>query len=350
MSHDSRPDKPLGVGIVGLGFMGPQHLRAYEAASVAGSPCRVVAVCDRNEDRLSGLAGGAGNLGAATSGERLFDPARVAVCRDINELLGDDRVELVSICTYTDSHVELAMRALRAGRHVLVEKPVAIASDDIRALALIAGDSGRLCMPAMCMRFWPAWRWLREAIKDGRFGPVRSASFQRLGAMPDWARGFYDDPARSGGALIDLHIHDADFIRWVFGPPTSVLTDGSLTHATTRYAYPQGPASVTAEFAWDRDPDAGFVMRFVVEFEQVSADFELGRSPELVLTRDGSSEAVELEAISGYDGQVRHLVGVIASGRRALDATLDEAAAVADLLDAERQSLVSGSPVVLADA
>lgn len=348
MSGHTRDTGPIGVGIVGLGFMGPQHLRAYRAAADAGLPCRVAAVCDRNPDRLTGRATGGGNLDGPDRGERLFDPARVAVYREIDELLGDDRVELVSICTHTDSHVALAERALQAGRHVLVEKPVAIASSDIRGLARIAGDSRRLCMPAMCMRFWPAWRWLRDAIVGGRLGAVRSASFHRLGAMPDWARGFYDDPARSGGALIDLHIHDADFVRWVFGPPTRVTTLGTPMHATTRYEFAAGPGRVDAEFAWDRD--AGFVMRYRVECERGAVDFELGRSPELIVTGDGTSQPVPLEAISGYDGQVRHLVGVIAAGGRTLDATLDEAAGVADLLAAERQSLASGSSVELAEA
>jgi predicted dehydrogenase len=119
----------------------------------------------------------------------------------------------VSICTPTDSHIELAMTALAAGRHVLVEKPVALRSAEVARLAQAAAPAGRVCMPAMCMRFWPGWEWLKERIEAGEFGRVRSATFQRVGAPPDWSA-FYGDYARSGGPLHDLHIHDADFIRF----------------------------------------------------------------------------------------------------------------------------------------
>jgi predicted dehydrogenase len=228
-----------------------------------------------------------------------------------------------------------------------VEKPVALASRDVRTLADAARRSGRLCMPAMCMRFWPGWAWLKERIAAGDLGPVRSATFQRLGSPPDWATGFYADVARSGGALVDLHIHDADFVRWCFGPPSEVVSAGGPAHVTTIYRYPGGPGHVVAEGGQDAAPGFGFRMRYVVAFERATADFDLSRAPPLLLHRGGRSEAVPLPAQSGYEAQVRHLLEAVRAGRTddALAATIDEAVKVAELLEAERESAVTGRPI-----
>ncbi len=340
----------IGVGVIGLGTMGRTHLGAYYAAEADGLPCHVVAVADASADRLAGRAPSSGrgdNVVTASSDQSLlFDPARVRAYADPAALLADPGVRLVSICTPTDSHVDLALAALKAGKHVLVEKPVALRSADVRRLADAARASGLLGMPGMCMRFWPGWTWLRERIRDGTLGPVLSASFQRLGTPPDWSS-FYADVARSGGPLVDLHIHDADFIRWCFGEPTEVVSTGSVQHLTTLYRFPNGPKHVIAEGGQDLTPGFGFVMRYIVAFEHATADFDLTRSPTVRLARAGKSEAVEVPVMAAYDAQIRHLVGAITSGSNpdSLRATLGDAARTAALLEAERESLESGRPV-----
>ncbi|MCZ6597462.1 MAG: Gfo/Idh/MocA family oxidoreductase [Planctomycetota bacterium] len=338
---------PVGVGVIGLGFMGRTHLAAYRAADEAGHPNRLVAVCDQDPDRLSGDSGRSpagnfdpGNIGA----ERLFDPASVAGYERPEELLSDASVELVSICTHTDTHVELALAALEAGKHVLVEKPVATALSDVERLAEVARASDRLCMPAMCIRFWPAWSWARERVVDGSLGAVKSATFRRLGTRPGWS-GFYADQERTGGALVDLHVHDTDFVRWCFGDPESVVSTGTLDHLTTLYRYPEGPPHVTAEGGWDHGDGFDFRMRYTVVFERATADYDMAREPQLVLARDGGVEPVELESINGYDGEVRHLLDAIAAGGGALRATIDDAVGHTRLLAAERTSLATGEPV-----
>ena len=102
------------------------------------------------------------------------------------DLIAAADVHLISICTPTDSHVRLATSALAAGKHVLVEKPVSLDAAEVRALARLADSVGRHCMPAMCMRFWPGWDFLHEAVRNTTFGKVQSATFQRLGTAPGW--------------------------------------------------------------------------------------------------------------------------------------------------------------------
>ena len=329
----------VGVAVLGLGFMGRTHLGAYHAANAAGHANELVAVCDSDRDRRRGLPGGQGNLEDGAELELMFDPTTVLAYADPSELFADDGVHLVSICTHTDSHVDLAIQALEAGKHVLVEKPVALHSADVERLADAAESASTLCMPAHCMRFWPAWRWLRDVVANGEYGAVRSASFRRLSAPPSWSADFYADAERTGGALVDLHIHDADFIRWCFGPPSSVTSAGSVNHLTTLYRYDDGPKHVTAEGGWDHTPGFDFQMRYVVVFERATAEFSLSHDPQLTLSRDGETHPVEVAAHDGYQGEVSHLLDCIRSGRRDLDVTLREAVELARMLEAERERL-----------
>jgi len=355
----------VGVGVIGLGFIGRIHLAAYQAARRDGYPCRVVAVCDHRPEQLradpeTARAAGfsprgaaipeVGNLPVAGATEALdaFSASEVRTYTDPRALLADDRVQLVSICTYTDTHADLAIAALEAGKHVLVEKPVALTSAEVERVAAVARRSGRVCMPAMCMRFWPGWSWLKEQIEPRTFGPVHSATFQRLGSRPGWGTQFYADAPRSGAALFDLHIHDADFIRWCFGPPAAVVSTGDLYHVTTAYRYDSGPPHVTAEAGWDHAPGFAFRMRYVVNFAEATADFDLLRDPPLLLTRGGRSEPVPLPPLTGYDNEVRHLLEVLTGRRPDLIARMQEAVAVARLLDAERRSLETDQIVRLA--
>ena len=340
---------PIGVGVIGLGFMGRTHLTAYQAAALAGWPCQVRAVCDGNPSRFEVSSSVAGNVGH-TSFSLGIDPSDVQAYQDVEAFLSDPRVQLVSICTYTDTHVELALRALEAGKHVLVEKPVALRSNDVKRLRDAAAKIDRRCMPAMCMRFWPGWEWLHDRVTDGSLGRVRSAVFTRLGSGPGWAADFYRDVSRSGGALFDLHIHDADFIHWCFGRPAMVFATGSVDHLTTIYQGLDGMPHVTAEGGWSLAPSEAFRMRFDVEFEHATADFDLMRNPPLLVHHPNRIENVQLSQGTGYDGEVRHLLDCVLDPTRELRATLDDALEVTRMLEAEQASLEQRQPITIRSA
>lgn len=324
----------IGVGVIGMGFMGWRHAEAYANAAAGGMPCEVVAVCDRDAARCVTPAR-IGNI--AGSGERPRPVWRS--CASVDALLDDERVALVSVCTPTDSHVELAIRALEAGKHVLVEKPVALSAERIKPLLEAARVSPGMCMPAHCIRFWPGWDWLRDRIDSGELGRIRSATFLRAGGVPGWAS-FYADTARSGGVLRDFHIHDADFVRWVFGKPEAVCAVGDERHVSVLYRFgDDGPAHVAAEAGWTRAPTSGFRMRYTVSFERATAEFDMGRNPTLMLSDEAGSRAVELPSGTGYDHEVAHLVRAIAENRRDLRVTMDGALATAELLDATALSM-----------
>jgi predicted dehydrogenase len=274
------------------------------------------------------------------------------VYREAADLFADTEVGAVSVCTYTDTHAPLAEAALRAGKHVLVEKPVALTSGAVRRLDQVARDAGRVCMPAMCMRFWPGWDWLRDRIVGGELGAVRSVVLQRLGAGPGWATEFYRDESRSGGCLFDLHVHDVDFLYWCFGRPRAVSCAGGGDHFTTSFQFEHVPHA-TAEAAWDLAPSAGFRMRYTATFERATVEWDLTRVPPLLVHHfpgrwrpAPETEAVPLPAGTGYEPEVAHFVNAVTDGGE-LRATLADAAVVTEILEAIAASRASGRPVAV---
>ena len=339
--------KETGVGLIGLGFMGRTHLGAYRAAALAGHANRIVAVCDARIERYLEGDYERGNLESDDAAAPLLDPKETRTTTDPSELLADPEVELVSICTPTDTHVALARQALEAGKHVLLEKPVALSSADASRIADAARAAERICMPAMCMRFWPGWEDLREIITSERYGRVSSAVFRRLGSTPGWSPEFYRNAERSGGALFDLHVHDADLVCWLFGRPTHVSTHGSLDHVTTAYGFADGPRHVVAEGGWNHAPAFPFFMGYTVAFERATLDFALGRTPLMRSAHEDEVREVELAPGDGYEGEIRHALA-LASGRETKPrATMDEAVELLRMLEAERSSLERGAPVAL---
>ncbi|QDU67859.1 Gfo/Idh/MocA family protein [Engelhardtia mirabilis] len=327
--------RPIRTGVIGLGFMGRTHLAAYASAHGAGHPNELVAVADRNADRRAGKLSGGGNI---DTGAADFDPALVRAYELPGSLLDDESVELVSICTPTETHVDLAIAALAAGKHVLVEKPLALASSEVERLVAAAREAATLCMPAMCIRFWPGWSWLTERVRDGRYGALLGLDIQRLGSRPSWSPGFYSDPARSGGALFDLHVHDVDFVVQLLGRPVGVAASGGYDHVSALYRFAPGadgrPAPrVAIGGGWDQPPGFPFEMSFRAVFEGATAEYSLREAAPLRVFIEDRAEPIELAPHTGYELQVRALLDAIAGGAERPPVQVAEALEVARVLE-----------------
>ena len=331
---------PIKVGIIGFGFMGRAHAKAYQDAQADGYPVSLAAIADRGI-HTKVLSPHAGNIEA---NQEDIDTAGIELLEDAKAVIEHPDLDLVSICTHTDSHVDLAIAALQAGKHVLVEKPIALRPDDVQRLADAASQTDRLCIPAMCMRHWPAWAKIHEMIKSNTHGPVRSAVFHRLGSRPVWGGKFYSDDSRTGGVLHDLHIHDTDFIIHCFDRPDSVTTTGDPLRVTTIYNYPHIP-NVTAQGAWDNPPSLGFQIKCTITFEGAALDFDLNRDQQLMLHRGDESTHIETSPLTGYDQEVRFVIDQIRS--KSTCKPMGEAVLVANVLDAEQRSMASKKPISL---
>jgi len=333
------------VGVIGLGMMGLTHLQVYAKRTDA----KVVAIAERNPGRLSGQSRAAGNIAGLAGGG--FDPASVKTYADGMELIRDPEVDLVDICLPTPAHFEHVKAALKRGKHVLVEKPLARTSKDAFRLARLAEKSKRIAMCAMCMRFWPGWTWLKDAIANKTFGNVKAATFRRLSSHPGGP--IYSSGELSGGAALDLHIHDTDFIQYCFGPPKAVISRGyshvtdAIDHIVTQYVYDDVPL-VLAEGSWAMAPGFGFSMQYTVNFERGTAIFDLSQNPPLRLVRDGKSEPVsDLPPGMGYEYEIGYLLDCIQQHRRPQIVTLHDAARTIRIVEAEVKSVQTARAVSL---
>lgn len=332
---------PVNVAVVGLGFMGLTHLRAYLAHPLA----RVVAVCDPQRRPVNGvLAGVAGNIQKA---DDIHLGPQVKAFGDLAALLAEAEVEAVDICTPTPLHPAQAMAALKAGKHVLCEKPLAPTAAEAREILAVARGAAGFLMPAMCMRFWPGWSLLKGVVMAKTYGVVRAARFRRASELPAWSRGGAHD---YGGALLDLHIHDTDFINFLFGRPQSVFSsgvagaNGANQHVVTQYHFPDGPA-VVAEGSWLLAQ--GFAMAYTLYCERATLDFDLARGAgALVITETGRPPRVlPLAAGDGYTGEIDYFLECV-SGRRAPETvTAADGVAALEICESEARSVRSGAVV-----
>ena len=335
---------PVNVGIIGLGFMGQTHIKAYRQAPGAN----IVAICDAVRLPEDGnLTGVAGNI--ATTDAIKFDMSVVRGYRDYRELLANPAVQLVDICLPTLLHAETAIAALQAGKHVLCEKPLARNTATCRQIVAAAKQAKGFFMPAHCLRFWPEWAWLKQAITDARFGKVLAVKLTRLSEPPGWSQGTYLKGGDSGGALLDLHIHDTDFVQFCFGRPRAVCStgqsqlSGAVDHVTTIYHVPSG-ASVVAEGSWLMGQGYGFKMAYTAVFENATTDYDSTRGAEAlkVFEKGKGAQMIRCDGADGYVGELRHMIESIQAGRPPTVVTAEDGLSAVEICEAEERSVASG--------
>ena len=340
--------KQVNVGVIGLGFMGMVHIKSYRKLSGA----RIAALSDAFKKPVDGVLPGVG--GNITDGDALRVDENCRFYENWEDMIADPEIDLIDICVPTADHVRISVAALAAGKNVVCEKPMARTSEECRRIVEAAAASTGHFMPAMCIRFWPGWDWLKQAIDAGTYGKVLAARFRRVSSPPGWSRGNYFKGGESGGALFDLHIHDTDFIQHCFGRPLSVFTSGrtrfsgAIDHVVTNYQVACG-AIVAAEGSWIMSEGYPFTMKYTVNFENATADFDISRgSDALQLYQDGKpAETVDIGEEDGYIRELRHIVECIREGRAPSVVTADDGLSAVEICEAEEQSAELCQPVKL---
>ncbi len=189
------------VGVVGVGGMGMVHARKY-----ALMPDVELYAFDRNPDRLDVYCA---QFGAKAT-------------KSLEELVS--MVDAVDVCTPTDAHKDVAMGAIRGGKPVLVEKPMARTVEECAELIEAAAKAGVALMPGQVVRFFREFEAAHSAVKAGRVGTPAAVRTRRGGKAPKGSDMWFQDHARSGGLLLDLAVHDFDWMIWTFGDVRSVFS------------------------------------------------------------------------------------------------------------------------------
>lgn len=325
----------LRVGLIGLGAIGRVHFDCWR--NCAGA--QLVAISARDPKKLAGeWAAQEFNLGDQST-ERI-DLSGIATYREAHDLIADANVEAVDICLPTRHHAPLTIAALRAGKHVFCEKPMALTVEECAAMIDAARAADRLLVIGHCLRYWPHYVHVRDAIASGVHGRPLHASLFRTSALPKWSSdGWLTNPAESGGVILDMHIHDVDVARWWFGEPARVEAHGA-THdglplsVDALWHYADGPA-VHLHSAWD--PNGGeFRHGFTVVLEKGTLTYDLAaHDGALRLLRDGAASTIELPVPAAHQAEIDDFAAQVADRARPLRIPAEESLAAVRLANEE---------------
>jgi predicted dehydrogenase len=325
------------AAIIGVGFMGWIHYLAYQRSGLA----ELVGFCSRDGAKRTGdWRGIHGNFGPP--GE-MIDVSNLSVYATLDEMLADPNIDLVDVCLPPHLHGDAVQKSLDAGKWVLCEKPLALTSKE--AYSLAKKGHGKLLV-AQILPFFPEYRLLQDAVEKGRFGKLLGGRFKRVIGPPSWIPDFYD-PARVGGPLVDLHVHDAHLMRMLFGMPKSVHSASRL-HGGPDPAQSVVPQYVESIFHFE-DPTIvasavsgviqqaarGFTHGYDVQFERANVQFEMAafsdesvaKIPLTIAHADGTVERPSVEAGDAIDvfvDEIDAAANAITHGviHPALDATI----------------------------
>ncbi len=314
------------IGLVGCGFMGNTHLQAYKALGT--DDVKVVAVADlraEKRDEAKKLCG-------------------CDVYETASELLENAQIDALDICLPTYLHTEYAVAAMEKGLNVFIEKPLCLKKEEADLLISTQKKTGVQAMVGQVIRLWDEYKWLKDAADNKQFGEIESAHFRRLSSYPTWAwEGWLHKAECSGSVATDMHVHDADFIRYLMGDPKDVQCavsrdkDGLISHVFTNYVYSDSVA-VGVECCWDYPADFPFRAEYRVKFENATVDYCDGAVH--IYPKEGGSYIQDMpkacdfdtdrggniSSLGGYFNELKYFVDTLNNGGELTVATVEEAA------------------------
>ena len=273
--------------------MGMMHYLAYQKLSGV----QVTAICESLPERRKGdwtaIKGNFGPQGTQ------MDLTGIKTYAEADELFADPNVDLVDICLPPNLHAKMTTAALQAGKHVFSEKPIALTLSDADAMTAAAESHKKLFMVGHVLPFFPAYALVYEAARTNKYGKLIGGHFDRVISDPVWLKGFYN-MSTIGGPLLDLHIHDAHFIRLLFGMPQQVQSIGRLRgevpeYFSTQFVFSDPSLVVTATSGCIFQQGRPFMARSEVHFEKATVVVE--GSGTTILTEDGKALPAELPAL-----------------------------------------------------
>jgi predicted dehydrogenase len=323
------------IAVLGLGFMGSTHVHAWRQTPGA----ELAAVSSRDPRCLAGdFTGIQGNLDSQGGPGAKVDFSAVAKYTSAEDVVLDpamEGVEAVDICLPTHLHERIALLALRAGKHVLVEKPMALDGAAADRMIAAAERHNRVLMAAQVVRFIPPYRATADILRSGRLGAVRAATFRRRCAAPAWSA-WLSDPAQSGGGVFDLLIHDIDFCLHVFGAPEAVTASGfeDLPHGIdwilAQFWYPSIGA-VAISGGWHHPAAFPFSMEFTIVSDGGTLEFSSAAAPLAEYGADGRQRVLSVPATDGYRAELEYFLNCATRGEKPMACPPEESAAAVKL-------------------
>lgn len=338
----------INVGLIGIGFMGHTHYQIHKN----NKKVKMVALADYNETKLAGdWRSIGGNLGSSERGKE--DLTGIKTYVDPMDLINDPNVQMVDICLPTDLHSKYAVAALKAGKHVFLEKPMARNAKQAKTIADAAAKAKGYFMVGHCIRFWPEYEVAFEMIKSKKYGKLREVFLKRTSTMPlSGDKNWFMDGKRSGGAILDLHIHDADFAMYLCGKPKKVWAWGQkgpskaidVVHAG--YECPGG-VHVNVVGGWIYHNPFPFNMEFCIRTDKATFLYDMTSGKPFTVYTDDKEITPKLPEGSGWSRELDYFIKCIETKKKPKVITAKTSLESVKLIEAELKSIETGKTVVL---
>jgi predicted dehydrogenase len=313
------------VGIAGLGFMGMIHFLAYQRLK----GIKVAGMCEKDAARLGGdWRTIKGNFGPA--GKKM-DLAGIDRYDEIDEMLANPALDMIDICLPPAAHAEVTIAALRAGKHVFCEKPIALDPADATRMVKAADKAGKQLMIGQVLPFFPEYAFAHAAVRSGKFGRLLGGQFKRVISDPLWLKDFYD-AKKIGGPMLDLHVHDAHYIRLLCGMPKAVFSSGRMRgdvaeYFTSQFLFDDPALVVSAASGVIHQQGRGFCAGFEIHLEKATLLYDFAvidgkpeaNMPLTVLKQDGRVERPKMtsaDPIDAFADELKEAARTVKTGKR----------------------------------
>lgn len=326
------------VAIIGGGFISNIHAQCYKNLGV-----KIEAMADINEN-------------VRVEFEDKYNCKTYSSAKEMLKNVSDD-IDLIDICAPTFLHEEFILLALEYNKHVICEKPLSINLNFVENIIDKFDNNNRYLMTAQVLRFWAEYVRIKEWIEEGIFGNIRLVSAMRLAQHPksEW---FYN-PKKSGGGIFELHIHDIDFLCYLFGDVKEVYANGSIDEneswdfVNSSIKFKNG-VSASAQGIFGITDNYPFTANIKIIGEKATAEYSLSagvnlgsdskQSSSLILYRKGKEPIIEnIKSKDAYELELKYFIDCVKNNKKPEIVNLDSIKRTIKTITCLIESLESGN-------
>lgn len=309
----------LKVGLIGCGGIGSTHAECYKLLKDTA----VTAVADLRGDKAKAVA--------SAFGAQVF--------KDGNDLIASGGFDVIDICLPTYLHCEYALSAMEKAKGVFIEKPLCLSEAECEKLLKKQRETGCIVQVGHVLRFWNEYVYLKQIFDSKKYGKLLHANFSRLSRYPWWGwENWFLDRNKSGGAALDLHIHDSDIALYIFGKPNKSRScgyDGEKNSYICTVNEYEG-FSARLEGGWYFSKEFPFDASFLAAFERAALVYSQGRltvypsgekpfAPEFGAAGGRNNAGINVTELSGYYNELSAFTESVSKKLPPVTATLHEA-------------------------
>ncbi|MFE8699869.1 Gfo/Idh/MocA family protein [Cytobacillus sp. FJAT-54145] len=325
------------IGLVGLGFIGKAHLNAYQQIENA----QVTTICTKKET-MDTVYGG-------------------DFVTEYDDLLSKKEIDIVDICLPTYLHEEYIIKAAKAGKHIICEKPLTLSVESANRILKVVQEHGVKLFVGHVLRFWPEYKVFKTYSESDKLKEIKVVHAKRLGQVPNWST-WFQDPEKSGGALFDLHIHDIDFLYYLLGETESVYAVGhknllgAWDHVMTTLTFKNG-GKAFVEASQRMQSGYPFTMALRTQTDDSILDFSVAAGENIENLKDSQHQfryysnnkvvEIHVDDEDPFKNELAYFVNCIEKNEENTMIPLDEVMYTLKLLEAIQRSLETESVVYL---